>query len=204
MVEWSTGMGHVCTREQWCARAADPQALCQRVHAAVKNAQVALKRPGGQMHQGQCGHRSTANMPQFQQEGRTSFSGGGRIATQTVLGRVHLNALALGKTYRCQAALLKINDPPPANLLASPLQMHRQHDQTRAKERNNPECGAFFQTGHPQHGCAAKQTRQRSRQDDFASGSSRLQLFGQPYPWLHGQHPGPHRQGCGPDRKAGW
>ena len=155
------------------------------------------------MHQGQCGHRSTANMPQFQQEGRTSFSGGGRIATQTVLGRVHLNALALGKTYRCQAALLKINDPPPANLLASPLQMHRQHDQTRAKERNNPECGAFFQTGHPQHGCAAKQTRQRSRQDDFASGSSRLQLFGQPYPWLHGQHPGPHRQGGGPDRKAG-
>ena len=60
MVEWSTGMGHVCPREQWGARAADPQALCQRVHAAVKNAQVALKRPGGQMHQGQCGHRSTA------------------------------------------------------------------------------------------------------------------------------------------------
>ncbi len=74
----------------------------------------------------------------------------------------------------------------------------------RAKERNNPECGAFFQTGHPQHGCAAKQTRQRSRQDDFASGSSRLQVFGQPCPWLHGQRPGPHRQGGGPDRKAGW
>ena len=155
------------------------------------------------MHQGQCGHRPPANMPQFQQKGCTRFSGGGRVATQTVLGRVNLNALALGKTYRCQAALLKINDPPPAHLLASPLQMHRQHDQPRAKERHNPKCGAFFQTGHPQHGCAAKQTRQRSRQYDFASGGDRLQVFGQPCPWLHGQRPGPHRQGGGPDRKAG-
>ena len=84
------------------------------------------------MHQGQCGHRSTANMPQFQQEGRTCFSGGGRVATQAVLGRVNLNALALGKTYRCQAALLKINYPPPAHLPAPQLQMHRQHEQPRA------------------------------------------------------------------------
>ena len=96
------------------------------------------------MHQGQCGHRPPANMPQFQQEGRTSFSGGGRIATQTVLGRVNLNALALGKTYRCQAALLKINDPPPANLLASPLQMHRQHDQPRAKGATTQNAGPSF------------------------------------------------------------
>lgn len=197
------GHGARLYREQG-ARAADPQALCQRVHAAVKNAQVALKRPGGQMHQGQCGHRSTANMPQFQQEGCPRFFVAAGSNPGLYWARSYLNALALIRPTGVRAALLKINDPPSARSSVCPAIADA------SPARSNPCKGAAttqnagpFSDRSSTTRMRCKTTRQRSRQDDFASGSSRLQLFGQPYPWLHGD-PGPHRQGCGPDRKAGW